>query len=365
MIKLIFTTLMLMLILGCGTPNKTRSTEEVKKEYKAHTIAFYNVENLFGLESDPNTVLHGRTLRSQSYYTLDVYHAKLKNLSKVIASIGRNFTGTTPTIIGLAEVENFNVINDLVTQEALRDSEYSIIHYDSPDLRGMDVGLIYKKSVFIPTHSKTHRLELIDTENTSRKIYTRDQLVVSGLLEKELVYLIVHHWPSQSGGQRKSSTYRIKAGELNRKIIDSIFTLEPFAKIINMGDFNDDPISSSIKKTLITSGSRNEMKATDMYNPMESMYYKGLGTLAWRDNWSLFDQIMVSNELTKKDYNSLRFYQAGIFNQVYLTASKGKFKGYPYRSYSSEGWTGGYSDHFPVFIYLIKEQEPQSKTQLP
>lgn len=345
-----------IILLSCEVTKKSNFTEEVKKEYNVHTIAFYNVENLFDLEKDPNTVFHGRTLRGESYYTQEVYNAKLKNLSKVIADIGRDFTGTTPTIIGLAEIENFNVMNDLVNQDALRESEYSIVHYDSPDLRGIDVGLIYKKGAFIPTHSISHGLKLINAENASRKLHTRDQLVVSGLLEEELVYLIVHHWPSQSGGKGKSLPHRIKAGELNRKIIDSIFKLDPSAKIINMGDFNDAPISSSIKESLITSSSRNEMKTTDMYNPMESMHHKGLGTLAWRDNWSLFDQIMVSSELVNKDFSSMRFYQAGIFNPPYLTTPHGKFKGYPYRSYSSEGWTGGYSDHFPVFIYLVKER---------
>lgn len=365
MTRLAFKILVFILALSCGTPSKSSFPEKVKKEYKAHTIAFYNVENLFDLENDPNTVYHGSTLRGQSFYTEDVYNAKLKNLSKVIAAIGRDFTGTTPSIVGLAEVENFNVINDLVNQDALIESEYSIVHYDSPDLRGIDLGLIYKKSVFIPTSSNYHRLKLFDIENIFRKTHTRDQLVVSGILEEELVYLIVHHWPSQSAGKRKSTSHRIKAGELNRKIVDSIFTLDPNAKIINMGDFNDDPINPSIKETLFTSGSSKDMKTTDMYNPMEPMFRKGLGTLAWRDSWSLFDQIMVSSELVKKDFSSLRFYQAGIFNPPYLTISYGKFKGYPYRSYSSEGWTGGYSDHFPVFIYLIKEREIPNKKQLP
>lgn len=359
------TLVTLVLILSCVAPSKTSFPEGIKKEYKVHTIAFYNVENLFDLENDPNTVFHKRTPRGQAYYTQEVYSAKLKNISKVIADIGRDVTGTTPTIIGLAEVENFTVMNDLVNQDALRDSEYSIVHYDSPDLRGIDVGLIYKKSAFIPTNSKPHRLKLIDIENTSRRLHTRDQLVVSGLLENEEIYFIVHHWPSRSSGEVRSSSHRMIAGELNRKIIDSIFILDPYAKIINMGDFNDDPISSSIKEGLITSGSHKEMKTMDMYNPMESMYYKGLGTLAWRDNWSLFDQIMVSSELVKKEFSTLGFYQAGIFNQPYLTTLHGKFKGYPYRSYSSEGWTGGYSDHFPVFIYLIKERGTQIKKQLP
>lgn len=350
-----------LIILSCKSITNINSVGEIDKQYKVHTVAFYNVENLFDLKDDPNTVFHRSTLRAQPYYTQEVYNKKLKNLSKAISRIGMNLTGTTPTIIGVAEVENFNVLNDLINQDALKDSEYSIVHYDSPDLRGIDVGLLYKKSSFTPTNSKSYRLKLINNNNTSTRLYTRDQLVVSGILEGEIIYLIVNHWPSQRGGTKKSTSHRIRAGELNRKIIDSIFTLNPYAKIINMGDFNDEPVSHSIKECLITRGLIREMRTTDMYNPMESMYQKGLGTLAWRDNWSLFDQIMVSNALVKKDFTSLSFYQAGIFNPSYLSTPDGRFKDYPYRSYSYEGWTGGYSDHFPVFIYLIKEKNLNDK----
>lgn len=355
--KKLFLVLFPLIIFSCSPTKDTQTKKGAEKEYKAHTIAFYNVENLFSLEDDPNTVFHDRTPRGEMFYTEEVYHLKQKNLAKVIADIGKDFTGTTPSVVGLVEIENYNVINDLVNQDRLKDSDYSIVHYDSPDLRGIDVALIYKKNEFIPTNSVSHRLDIVDARNTSRKLHTRDQLVVSGLLENERVYFIVHHWPSRSGGEARSLPNRIKAGELNRKIIDSIFTIDANAKIINMGDFNDDPISPSIKEGVVTSGSRSKIKPTEMYNPMEGMFNKGMGSLAWRDSWNLFDQIMVSYELTKKDFSSLRFYQAGIFNKPYLATPQGRFKGYPYRSYSNEGWTGGYSDHFPVFIYLIKERE--------
>lgn len=356
MIKKSLTTALFLFILGCSTSSLPLKDKVSKKEYKVHTIAFYNVENLFDLEDDPNTVFHDRTPRAEKYYTEEVYNAKQRNLAKVIAFIGREFTGSSPTIVGLSEIENYKVINDLVNQETLKDSEYSIIHYDSPDLRGIDVGLIYKKNVFIPTNSISHSLKVFHTTDPNRRIYTRDQLVVSGILEGEKIYLIVNHWPSRSGGEAISLPNRIKAGELNRKIIDSILNIDQHAKIINMGDFNDDPVSPSIKEALVTKATRMNLKYGDMYNPMEAMFNNGIGSLAWRDGWNLFDQIMISTELASKDFQKISFYQAGVFNKSFLATPHGKFKGYPYRSYSNEGWTGGYSDHFPVFIYLIKEK---------
>jgi len=357
--KITFLFLTSILILSCSTSGTTfsdRSAENSNKEYKAHTIAFYNVENLFDLEDDPNTVFHDRTVRGEKFYTEEIYQLKQKNLAKVIADIGKEFTGTTPTVIGLAEIENYNVLNDLVNQEALKNSEYSIVHYDSPDLRGIDVGLLYKKSEFTPTNTHSHRLKIFDARNDSRRLHTRDQLVVSGLLEGEKVHFIVHHWPSRSGGEARSLPNRIKAGELNRHIVDSLLSLDAHAKIINMGDFNDDPVSPSIKEGLGTKSNREQLDAKDLYNPMEYMFNKGVGSLAWRDSWNLFDQMMVSKSLTQKNYATLQFYQAGVFNKPYLATPQGRYKGYPYRSYSNEGWTGGYSDHFPVFIYLIKEK---------
>lgn len=192
-----------------------------------------------------------------------------------------------------------------------------------------------------------------DNDKTKR-IYTRDQLLVSGMLDGEKIHFIVNHWPSRSGGEARSRPKRIKAAKLNKQIIDSLFSEDPYAKIITMGDLNDDPTSPSVKEVLKTKENREDVKLKELYNPMEEMHNKGIGTLAWRDSWNLFDQIILSKELLKKDYSSYRFYKAGIFNKSYLANPRGRYKGYPYRSFAN-GFTGGYSDHFPVYVYLIKE----------
>ena len=326
----------------------------VQKRYKVHTIAFYNLENLFDFENDPITFDDDRTPDGKDHWTEELYSAKLENMAEVIAQIGKEFTGTSPVIVGVCEIENRRVLEDLVNQNVLRDQEYGIVHFDSPDRRGIDVGLLYRKKFFTPTHFKAVELFIYDDHDTSKRIYTRDQLVVSGILDGDPVHLIVNHWPSRSGGEARSRPKRMKAAKMNKHIIDSLWSMDPYAKIITMGDLNDDPTSPSVKKILNTKISSDEVNFRELYNPMEKMYKKGLGTLAWRDSWNLFDQIIISSELLKKDYSSYRFYKAGIFNKNYLANSEGRYKGYPYRSFTDGGFTGGYSDHFPVYIYLIK-----------
>src|SRR5690606_19946180 len=326
-----------------------------KKSYKVNTVAFYNVENLFSLEDDEFTIYHDRTVRSDAYYTPEVYNAKLKNLAKVISEIGADVTGTTPAIVGFCEVENRDVIQDLINQEALRSSNYSIIHYHSPDRRGIDVALIYKRDVFLPTNTNSTELIIYNNNNPDQRVYTRDQLVVSGLLDGEKVHFIVHHWPSRSGGEARSRPNRIKAAELNKRIIDSLHSIDPYAKIISMGDFNDDPTNESIKKVLGTKSKREDVKIKELFNPMEDMHRKGLGTLTWRDGWNLFDQTIVSAGFLTGDFSTYQFYRAGIYNPPYLANPRGRYKGYPYRAFADGGFTGGYSDHFPVYVLLIKE----------
>lgn len=198
---------------------------------------------------------------------------------------------------------------------------------------------------------------LYHNSNILQRIYTRDQLVVTGLLDGEEIHLIVNHWPSRSGGEVRSRPNRIKAAQLTKKITDSLYKLNPYAKILIMGDFNDDPTSESIKKVLGTRNKKENLSMMEFYNPMEEMYRKGLGTLAWMDRWNLFDQIIVSAGLVSSDYSGFQFYKAGIFNPNYLANPKGRFKGYPYRAYGDGGFTGGYSDHFPVYTLLIKEND--------
>ena len=327
-----------------------------KKAYKVNTIAFYNLENLFDTENDPLTYDDDRTPDGKDHWTEEIYQDKLKNMAKVMAEIGANVSGNTPTIIGVCETENRKVLEDLVNQETLVEQDYGIIQFDSPDRRGIDVALLYKKKLFTPTHYKAKELLIYDDNDKSKRVFTRDQLVVSGMLDGEKIHLIVNHWPSRSGGEKRSRSKRIKAAKLNRQIIDSIFSDEPYAKIITMGDFNDDPTSPSVKDHLNAQRESNGMQMRELFNPMEDLAKQGYGSLAYRDSWNLFDQIIISTELTKKDFSSYRFYKAGIYNKTYLVNAHGRYKGYPYRSFASGSYTGGYSDHFPVYIYLVKEK---------
>lgn len=325
------------------------------KSYKIHTIAFYNVENLFDYVDDPITFDDDRTPDGKDHWTEEIYLAKIKNMAKVLSEIGRNVSGTSPSLIGVCEVENRRVLEDLVNEEVLIAMDYGIVHFDSPDRRGIDVALLYRKKIFTPTHYKNFELKIYDNNDINKRVYTRDQLLVSGSLEGERIHLIVNHWPSRSGGEARSRPKRIKAAKLNKKIIDSLLSDNPYAKIITMGDLNDDPTSPSVKDILIARGLKEDLDLGALYNPMERMYKKGLGTLAWRDGWNLFDQMIISSELTKKDYSSYRFYKAGIYNKSYLVNPHGTYKGYPFRSFTDGRYTGGYSDHFPVYLFLIKE----------
>lgn len=331
-----------------------------EKQYKINTLAFYNVENLFDYEDDPITRDEDWTPEGKNSWTKEFYEDKLSKLARVISDIGFDVAGTPPAIIGVAEVENRRVLEDLVNEDLLVGHDYGIVHMDSPDRRGIDVALLYKKKLFTPTNYKAYELILYDSEDRSKRIYTRDQLLVSGMLDGEKIHVIVNHWPSRYGGEERSRPNRIKAAELNKKIMDSLFSEDPYAKIVTMGDLNDDPTSPSVKEVLNTKSKREKMKIKELYNPMEEMYKKGMGTLAYRDAWNLFDQIIISTELAKKDYSSYRFYKAGIFNKTYLQTARGQYKGYPFRMFAN-GYTGGYSDHFPVYIYLIKEKNSENK----
>ena len=331
------------------------SIAQEKRDFKIHTIAFYNVENLFDTINDVNKNDEASPIMEIKFNRSEIYNKKVNNMASVIADIGTDLVKKSPSIVGLCEVENKNVIEDLLKDKHLKDKNYEIIHYDSPDERGIDVAMIYNKNVFKINSTKSHELIIYDN-NSSKRNYTRDQLVVSGLLEDELIHLIVNHWPSRSGGEERSRAGRIAAAELNKKIIDSLQKKYKNAKIITMGDFNDDPHDDSIKKIINAKKHIKDVKENGMYNPMESILSdQGIGTNAYRDSWQLFDQIIVSKTFLNKKYDSYQFYKAGVFNKSYLINKSGRYKGYPFRSFSWGSFTGGYSDHLPPYIYLIKE----------
>lgn len=325
-----------------------------KKKFKIHTIAFYNLENLFDTINDPSKFDERSPIMEMKTNRAEVYKKKVHNMARVIADIGFDVTNNTPAIIGVSEIENREVLEDLVNDPLLLHKDYGIVHFHSPDERGIDVALLYQKKLFTPIYTSSHELKIYD--DTSRKRdYTRDQLLISGKLDGEMIHIIVSHWPSRSGGEARSRHKRIAAAKLNKRIIDSLQSIDPYAKIFTMGDLNDDPTNASIKDILKAKKDKEDVGLKGIYNPMEAMAKKGLGSNAYRDAWSLFDQIMVTKPLLEKDYSSFRFYKAGIFGKNYLINKKGRWKGYPFRSFADGGFTNGFSDHFPVFVYVIKE----------
>ncbi len=327
-------------------------SSQQKSTVKIRTIAFYNVENLFDTENDSLTFDDDRTPEGKDHWTQERYKQKIENISKVISLIGLKESKTSPDIIGLCEIENKKVLENLISHPKLQKMNYGIVHFDSPDERGIDVAFIYKKAVFFPTSFQSRRLLLQNIDG--ERDYTRDQLVVGGLLDDEQIYCIVNHWPSRSGGAARSKPNRLAAAILNKSIIDSILRIDHMAKIISMGDLNDDPIDDSLRKILKTKGKKKNLEENDLFNPMEKLFKKGVGSLAYRDEWNLFDQFYFTANLLEKEGGSYRFWKANVFTAPYLFAKKGKYKGYPLRTYSGGNYTGGYSDHLPVYMYLIK-----------
>ena len=327
-----------------------------QKEYKIKTIAFYNLENLFDTIDNPNKKDEYSPILQMKSGKEIAYAQKIDNMAKVISEIGKEISGTSPSIIGVCEIENSDVIDDLLRSKHLKNEGYNYVHVDSPDWRGIDVALIYKESDFSISDYKTYELKAWNSEGY--RIKTRNQLLVSGYLDNEQIHIIVNHWPSQRGGAKKSEYLRVKSAELNLKIIEDIYFEEPSAKIITLGDFNDNPDAKSIKKVLNSKGKKKKVKEGELYNPYANMYKRGFGSLGFRDNMNLFDQVLLTSNFLSKDkiYESYKFYRANIYNPNYLTTRKGRYKGYPFRSWSNGNFTGGYSDHYPVYVYLIKEK---------
>lgn len=324
------------------------------KDYQIATIAFYNVENLLDTLDNPETFDDDRTAAGKDVWNEEKYRKKIANISRVISEIGKEVSSDPPAVIGLCEVENRQVLEDLIAHKNLNKYHYGIIHFDSPDERGVDVALLYRTRYFIPLEAKNQKLILYEAGNSGKRDYTRDQLLVTGLLHGEELNFIVNHWPSRGGGEAKSAYKREKAALLNKRIIDSLIRNNPEAKIISMGDFNDDPNNKSFKQVLKTEGDKSKLSAHSLYNPMEVMAKSGKGSLAYRDSWNLFDQIYMTSNLVNRGGKGFQYYKAGIFNKPYLITQNGQFKGYPFRTYGYSGYEGGYSDHFPVYIYLVR-----------
>lgn len=344
--------LVLLLLAGCGTTRQSTRTG-TGKQYSTYAVAFYNVENLFDAEDDPSNKGDDEFLPSGPYnWTQPKYEKKLDNIALVLSQLGREHTPMGPAIIGVAEVENRRVLEDLVRRPKVKEMNLKVVHHDSPDRRGIDVALLYNPNLFTVTNQVAHRYPELKDHPGFR---TRDQLLVSGRLAGEEVHVIVCHWPSRYGGA-KSSPLREAAAGLTRHIADSLYSINPHAKIIVMGDMNDDPDNASMAEVLQAKQFKNEVPTQGFYNTTWAPFAQGIGTLVYQDKWNLFDQIAISEPLLSDGNKQLTYWKLDVFNRPFLHTKEGKRKGYPHRTFDGNTFIDGYSDHFPVVIYLVKER---------
>jgi hypothetical protein len=322
------------------------------QQYKVAAIGFYNLENLFDTEDDPDINDEEFLPNGTRQWTPEVYREKQRNMARVISELGTSLTPDGLAVLGVAEIENRRVLEDLVQEPALAARNYQIVHYDSPDRRGIDVGLLYHPKYF--TVQSSMAIPLVIYREDGERSYTRDILYVEGLLDGDPLHILVNHWPSRRGGESATQPLRNAAALICKQVKDSLLQLDPRAKVVVMGDLNDDPVSPSVKKVLAAKAKKEDLRQGDFFNPMYDFFKKGIGTMAYRDAWSLFDQIIISEGLASDDQWGYRFYKAQVHNPPYLIQQEGQFKGYPYRTFDFDNYIAGYSDHFPVHIFVVK-----------
>jgi predicted extracellular nuclease len=345
--KLFTGTAALALALVVLTSAGPRPYPAAPDKAKSITIAFYNLENLFDTEDDPKIDDAEFLPTGANQWSPERYKRKLANMSKVIDQLGDE---DGPEVLGVCEVENRKVLEDLVLTGNLKKKGYGIVHADSPDQRGIDCALIYKTKRFTPLYQHAYPVSFPENKDLA----TRDILLVKGILDKKMdVTFIVNHWPSRRDGQAESSWKRERAAATLRHVVDSILTLDPQANIIMMGDLNDDPADVSVSKTLRAGRDSVEAMATKLYNCMAPIKAEGRGTLKYKGGWNLFDQMIVSSALLHP--KSLMRYvrgSANIYNPDWMRQTdEGDWKDAPKRTFIGKRYVeDGYSDHFPVYI---------------
>ena len=323
-----------------------------RQQYELACIAFYNVENLFDTINEPGKMDIDYTPEGRYLWDTEKYLDKLDKLAWVLKRLGTEKSPDGAAVIGLAEVENRRVLEDLANHKDIRDRNYQVVHYESPDFRGIDNALFYNPDYFEYISSRALPYEMERPDGSIERI--REVLLVTGKLMGEKIHIMVNHWPSRRGGEAATRYKRVHGAQVNRAIVDSLKAIDPMTKVIVMGDFNDDPVNESIKKYLKAVGSQDRMSKENMYNPYYDAFRKGLGTNAWRDSWSLFDQIILSYGLVHEREDGWRYFRSEIYNDRRLVQRTGRYAGYPYRSFAGGQYIGGYSDHFPVFVYLVR-----------
>ena len=391
--KQIFLTMALamLMLLPSMAQKKNANSSDSQKKYSMYAIGFYNLENLFDTKDDPN-VRDEDFLPGGSYGWNDQkYQRKVKNMATVLATIATDKgLKQGAAVIGVSEVENRGVVEDLLRTEALRDRGYRILHYDSPDARGIDCAMLYnprffqlEDSLYIQNITPERgsddwlgfRQDPVTKQITARPLFgdkshkTRGFLVGIGTMAGEKMAIIVNHWPSRGA----ESYVRERAARQVKKLIEALQEQYPGIKVISMGDLNDDPDNKSMSKEMQCKYFPTEVKKpSDIFNPWKYMLRTiGQGTLLYNGKWNLFDQIVMTGNLVDSSTRlerskpklasmnlsgGLTFYFNEVVLRDWMVTQEGKYKGSPLRTTSSGVWQDGYSDHFPTCIYLVKEQ---------
>ncbi|MDX1650973.1 MAG: hypothetical protein R3277_00665 [Brumimicrobium sp.] len=331
------------------TASQTSYNLKQLKRIDGHPLLFYNVENLFDTIDDPTTNDDEFTPQGSLKWNSARYSQKLQNLSKVITSASpRN-----PFIIGLCEIENNSVIEDLIKTDRLDSTKYQIVHFDSPDRRGIDVALIYDSERFIALHEEAICVQLSEDKD----FLTRDILYVKGVVQdSSILHVFVNHWPSRRGGAEKSESKRIAAASVVKKKKDSILLTDPNANIIIMGDFNDYPDNRSINE-ILNAKAPGKAGKEDFVNLMAPYHNMGKGTHNFRGKWGTLDQMIISPSLTERNNLLVKDLKAEILYADFLLYTYPNGEKTPSKTYGGTNYYGGYSDHLAVFLYLTNNKK--------
>ena len=340
-IKLLYVVLIL-------APLLTLQAQEKRDDIYA--VGFYNLENLFDTIHQQGKNDYEFLPDGVNKWSTKKYSNKIKNIARVLDGMASSVPSPGLAAVGVCEVENAAVLRDLVASEPLVRRGWSFIHFESPDARGVDCALLYNPKLFKPTDAWLVPYTAAKRDTT---YITRGFLVVKGEIGGEVLHLILNHWPSRYA----KSPVRERAGVLVRQLKDSIVGADLKAKVIILGDLNDNPDNKSVGESLGAVRDKKDVYAAgDLYNPWWNILCKeGRGTQKYRGKWNLFDQIMVNGNLVNGGNSVLGFYKAEIFSRDYMFQSKGKYKGNIKRTHAGGVWLNGYSDHLPVILYLRKE----------
>ncbi len=330
---------------------------------RSYVIGFYNLENLFDTYHDEGKNDYEYLPDGANQWTEVKYDKKLHNMASVIKAI-HDDNKVWHAVLGVSEIENRHVLEDLVSMPEIADANFQIVHYDGPDRRGVDVALLYRPSVFRVLESKSIPFTFEDSEvqfemtpEEQADFRTRDILMVRGLLGGEMFAFFVAHLPSRNGG--KGGDLRSRGGEIMYRESMKLMERYPEIKIVAMGDMNDNPSDPSMAYYMRGKEKIEEVGETDFFSPFLSMLKAGYGSLAYQGEWNIYDILVVNASLAHPAKGTLgiipivknRFY-GRIFHKPFMTQQEGQYKGTPFRTSSGGAFIGGYSDHYPTYIVV-------------